>query len=133
MTTHANHTFVYTVITSYTILLQYTVNGERFAGLNFRDFLAYREIFPVNFQLQVSNKHWWANAPQKYFREKLQRAETANVQPSESFPVYGITAKHLCPAIQLFIDYQTNTLQSFALLEELTISKLPFTQNSTLL
>ena len=40
----------------------YTINRERFTGLNFRGFhgfLAYCESFPMNFQLQVSNKHWW--------------------------------------------------------------------------
>ena len=33
-----------------------TVNGERFAGLNFCGFLAYHKSFPMNF---VSNEHWW--------------------------------------------------------------------------
>ena len=41
---------------------------------------------------KVANNKWpvMANAPQKYFHEKLHRAETTNVYPSESFPVHGI-------------------------------------------
>ena len=31
-----------------------------------------------------------ANTTQKYFRENFDGTETANIQPSESFPVYGI-------------------------------------------
>ena len=30
-----------------------------------------------------------AKATQKYFRENFDGSETTNIQPSESFPVYG--------------------------------------------
>ena len=32
-----------------------------------------------------------AKATQKYFRENFDDTKAANIQPSESFPVYGIT------------------------------------------
>ena len=31
-----------------------------------------------------------AKAMQQYFRENFDGAETSNIQPSESFPIYGI-------------------------------------------
>ena len=72
----------------YNCQIQYTVNGERFARLNFCGFEEYRESFPVNIQLQLNNKYCWPRYP-KSIPVKNFTAETANVQPSESFSVYG--------------------------------------------
>ena len=51
-----------------------TVNGERFAGLNFRGFQEHRESFPVNiYKLRIMAlfKCCKRKAPRKFFREKL--------------------------------------------------------------
>ena len=62
-----------------------TVNGERFAGLNFRVFQEHRESFPVNIYLYYTNfimalfkccKH---KASQKFSLEKVHWVESAKV------------------------------------------------------
>ena len=42
-----------------------------------------------------------AKAMRKYFHENFDGAETANIQPSESFPVYGIVS-HVVELQQIF-------------------------------
>ena len=38
---------------------------------------------------------------QKYFRENFNGTETANIQPNESFPIYG---KQIYPTVQTVTD-----------------------------
>ena len=62
--------------------LVYTVNGERFTGLNFRGFQEHRESFPVNLYLYYYNglvKCYKLKAPRKFSREKLHWMEFAKV------------------------------------------------------
>jgi len=59
-----------------------TVNGERFAGLNFRgfrDFEEDRESFFMNILHELQLTTFLTNEPRKYFREILHRVKTAKV------------------------------------------------------
>ena len=58
-----------------------------------------------------------AKAMRKYFRENFDGAEIANIQPSESFPVYGN-----------LITVYINTTKSFQLLQDFMGFILQFTE-----
>ena len=60
----------------------YTVNGERFAGLNFCGFQGYRERFSVNiYKLHIMAlfKCFKSKALRKFSREKLHWVESMKV------------------------------------------------------
>jgi len=61
------------------LVLVNTVNGERFAGLNFRGFEEDHESFSVNILHELELTTFLTNEPQKYLRKILYGVKTVKV------------------------------------------------------